>query len=135
MLEMRPPNRVGKGPWSDVSGISRNWTSKRPFVELLCGTVPASRASFGTPRAGGTGGLAKVTAKGAGVGSAAFARVSKVSEQMSEVSEHFIVVLPRRRAEAPNDLKLSDSGGRRGTCTVGGKAAVEAGAVTHGAVR
>ena len=35
----------------------------------------------------------------------------------------------------PNDLKLSDSGVRRGTCTVGGKAAVEAGAVTHGAVR
>ena len=35
----------------------------------------------------------------------------------------------------PNDLKLSDSGVRRGTCTVGGKAAAEAGAVTHGAVR
>ena len=35
----------------------------------------------------------------------------------------------------PNDLKLSDSGVRRGTCMVGGKAAVEAGAVTHGAVR
>jgi len=34
-----------------------------------------------------------------------------------------------------NDLKLSDSGVRRGTCMVGGKAAVEAGAVTHGAVR
>ncbi len=31
------------------------------------------------------------------------------------------------------DLKLSDSGVRRGTCMVGGKAA-EAGAVTHGAV-
>ena len=40
-----------------------------------------------------------------------------------------------RRAESPNDLKLSDSGVRRGTCAVGGKAAVEAGAVTHGAVR
>ena len=36
---------------------------------------------------------------------------------------------------APNDLKLSDSGVRRGTCMVCGKAAVEAGAVTHGAVR
>ena len=35
----------------------------------------------------------------------------------------------------PNDPKLSDSGVRRGTCMVGGKAAVEAGAVTHGAVR
>jgi len=37
--------------------------------------------------------------------------------------------------ESPNDLKLSDSGVRRGTCMVGGKAAAEAGAVTHGAVR
>ena len=35
----------------------------------------------------------------------------------------------------PNDPKLSDRGVRRGTCTVGGKAAEEAGAVTHGAVR
>lgn len=33
------------------------------------------------------------------------------------------------------DPKLSDSGVRRGTCMVGGKAAAEAGAVTHGAVR
>ena len=39
------------------------------------------------------------------------------------------------RGVAPNDPKLSDSGVRRGTCMVGGKAAVEAGAVTHGAVR
>ena len=38
-------------------------------------------------------------------------------------------------AETPNDPKLSDGGVRRGTCTAGGKAAVEAGAVTHGAVR
>ena len=38
-------------------------------------------------------------------------------------------------ADGPNDPKLSDRGVRRGTCTVGGKAAVEAGAVTHGAVR
>ena len=35
----------------------------------------------------------------------------------------------------PNDQKLSDGGVRRGTCMVSGKAAVEAGAVTHGAVR
>ncbi len=34
-----------------------------------------------------------------------------------------------------SDLKLSDRGVRRGTCMVGGKAAAEAGAVTHGAVR
>jgi len=39
------------------------------------------------------------------------------------------------RRATPNDLKLSDSGVRRGTCMVGGKAAAEAGAVTHGAVR
>ena len=39
------------------------------------------------------------------------------------------------RVATPNDPKLSDSGVRRGTCMVGGKAAVEAGAVTHGAVR
>ena len=38
-------------------------------------------------------------------------------------------------ARTPNDLKLSDGGVRRGTCMVGGKAAAEAGAVTHGAVR
>jgi hypothetical protein len=31
--------------------------------------------------------------------------------------------------------KLSDRGVRRGTCMAGGKAAAEAGAVTHGAVR
>ena len=35
----------------------------------------------------------------------------------------------------PNDPKLSDRGVRRGTCMAGGKAAAEAGAVTHGAVR
>ena len=40
-----------------------------------------------------------------------------------------------RREKTPNDLKLSDGGVRRGTCMAGGKAAVEAGAVTHGAVR
>ena len=33
-----------------------------------------------------------------------------------------------------HDPKLSDRGVRRGTCTVGGKAAAEAGAVTHGAI-
>ena len=40
-----------------------------------------------------------------------------------------------RCAKAPNDSKLSDRGVRRGTCMAGGKAAAEAGAVTHGAVR
>ena len=39
------------------------------------------------------------------------------------------------RVATPNDLKLSDSGVRRGTCMVGGKVAAKAGAVTHGAVR
>ena len=38
-------------------------------------------------------------------------------------------------AKSPNDPKLSDRGVRRGTCTAGGKAAAEAGAVTRGAVR
>ena len=40
-----------------------------------------------------------------------------------------------RREEWPNDLKLSDGGGWRGPCMVGGKAAAEARAVTAGAVR
>ena len=40
-----------------------------------------------------------------------------------------------RRSESPNDPKLSDCGGRRGSCMVGGKAAVEAATVTPGAVR
>ena len=40
-----------------------------------------------------------------------------------------------RDVATPNDPKLSDRGVRRGTCMVGGKAAAEAGAVTHGAVR
>ena len=39
------------------------------------------------------------------------------------------------RVATPNDPMLSDGGVRRGTCMVGGKAAAEAGAVTHGAVR
>ena len=34
----------------------------------------------------------------------------------------------------PNDPKLRDSGVRRGSCMVGGKAAAEAATVTHGAV-
>ncbi len=37
--------------------------------------------------------------------------------------------------ESPNDPKLSDGGGWRGPCMVGGKAAAEARAVTAGAVR
>ena len=40
-----------------------------------------------------------------------------------------------KRVETPNAPKLSDRGVRRGTGMVGGKAAVAAGAVTHGAVR
>lgn len=39
------------------------------------------------------------------------------------------------RSRKENDPKLCDRGVRRGTCMVGGKAAVEAGAVTRGAVR
>ncbi len=35
----------------------------------------------------------------------------------------------------PTDPKLSDRGVRRGTCMVGSKAAAEADALTHGAVR
>lgn len=34
-----------------------------------------------------------------------------------------------------NDPKLSEGGGWRGPCMAGGKAAAEAGAVTHGEVR
>ena len=40
-----------------------------------------------------------------------------------------------KAATSATDPKLSDSGVRRGTCMVGGKVAVAAGAVTHGAVR
>ena len=47
------------------------------------------------------------------------------------VSRLFVVA----RVFSAYDPKLSDRGARRGTCTVGGKVAVEAGAVTHGAVR
>ena len=47
----------------------------------------------------------------------------------------FLAFIPGVRVEAPNDQKLSDRGVRRGTCMAGGKAAAEAGAVTHGAVR
>ncbi len=39
------------------------------------------------------------------------------------------------RVGAPNDPKLSDGGGWRAGCTVGGKAAAEAASVTAGAVR
>jgi len=44
-------------------------------------------------------------------------------------------LIPGTNVDTPNDPKLSDRGVRRGTCMVGGKAAAEAGAVTHGAVR
>ena len=40
-----------------------------------------------------------------------------------------------RAAKAPNDPKLSDCGGWRAGCMVGGKAAAEAASVTAGAVR
>ncbi len=39
------------------------------------------------------------------------------------------------RAKSPNDRKLSDTPERRGACMVGGKAVVEAGAVTRRRVR
>ena len=39
------------------------------------------------------------------------------------------------RSESPNDPKLSDGGGWRAGCMVGGKAAAEAASVTAGAVR
>ena len=45
------------------------------------------------------------------------------------------LIAQKRCAKAANDPKLSDRGVRRGTCMAGGKAAAEAGAVTHGAVR
>ena len=57
---------------------------------------------------------------------------------MNNGSRRFGLVVGARShgtVATPNDLKLSDSGVRRGTCMVGGKVAVEAGAVTHGAVR
>jgi len=41
----------------------------------------------------------------------------------------------REASETPNDPKLSDCGGRRGSCMAGGKAAAEAATVTPGAVR
>jgi len=43
--------------------------------------------------------------------------------------------VPRETRTTPNDPKLSDCGGRRGSCMAGGKAAVEAATVTPGAVR
>ena len=58
------------------------------------------------------------------------------SEINHRTTGNFIEMLVHRtRVATPNDPKLSDRGVRRGTCTVGGKAAVEAGDVTHGAVR
>ena len=51
------------------------------------------------------------------------------------LSRRQLAMVARMMWKAPNDPKLSDSGVRRGTCVVGGKAAAEAGAVTHGAVR
>ena len=44
-------------------------------------------------------------------------------------------MIERTRAESPNDPKLSDGGGWRGPCMVGGKAVAEARAVTAVAAR
>ncbi len=41
----------------------------------------------------------------------------------------------RKDVASPNDPKLSDGGGWRDGCTVGERRRLEAGAVTHGAVR
>src|SRR5829696_70381 len=46
-----------------------------------------------------------------------------------------VVNLPNYPGTLPLSCYLSDRGVRRDTCMVGGKAAAEAGAVTHGAVR
>ena len=59
----------------------------------------------------------------------------KLAELRRNVGWLFMGFVHGMRVATPNDPKLSDSGVRRGTCTVGGKAAVVAGAVTHGAVR
>ena len=64
--------------------------------------------------------------------------VTKLCVSAGGIDWELAVMEPRldRRDEATsNDPKLSDRGVRRGTCMVGGKAAAEAGAVTHGAVR
>ncbi len=58
-----------------------------------------------------------------------------VSSTASKYGPSSEFILRNDARKSPNDPKLSDSGVRRGTCMVGGKAAVEAGAVTHGAVR
>ena len=54
-------------------------------------------------------------------------------ENARQRNHHGLVI--GKDARTPNDPKLSDCGGRRGTCMLGGKAAAKAGAVTHGAVR
>ena len=64
------------------------------------------------------------------------AKESKTDAELVVLKESFLFIVHSRSARAtPNDPKLSDRGVRRGTCMVGGKAAAEAGAVTHGAVR
>ena len=58
--------------------------------------------------------------------------------RLNSVPNYYFVswkIFHHEQLATPNDPKLSDCGVRRGTCMVGGKAAVEAGAVTHGAVR
>ena len=57
------------------------------------------------------------------------------SEKYAEIWNWMFENCPKRN-EAPNDRKLSDGGAGRGTCPACGKVeAVEAGAVTCGAVR
>ena len=62
-------------------------------------------------------------------------RVRGEAEDVRNGSVCLVFVAQSKRAKWPNDPKLSDRGVRRGTCMAGGKAAAEAGAVTHGAVR
>jgi len=54
---------------------------------------------------------------------------------MAEAREAVRRVSKSVRRHSSIDPKLSDGGAWRGSCVVGGKAAAEAGAVTHGAVR
>jgi hypothetical protein len=52
-----------------------------------------------------------------------------------EFREKIIRCRQHRTARTPNDPKLRDSRVRRGTSMVSGKATIEAGALTHGALR
>ena len=90
--------------------------------------VAASRARAARGRPDGdTARGWRVSVDGNKLGSAGIGMASEKTGSKSSLN--------RTRVATPNDPKLSDRGVRRGTCMVGGKAAVEAGAVTHGAVR